>query len=382
MPVREPILVLGKYEILEAVGSGGMATVYRARITGPMGFEKPAAVKLLNDEAAKDDEIVRMFIDEARIGALLVHPHIAGVTDFGDAGGRYYIAMEYVDGVSLGGLFKFFAKGRKTKLLDVRAAVHVASCVLKALGHAHAAVDKEGKALGIVHRDVSPQNVLLDRSGMVKLCDFGIATGAYRLEKTAVGVVKGKAGYMAPEQAAGGRVDARSDLYSLGLTLFAMLAGPPVFSGSDTSAVRAAAAQGLPAERIQALDIDDGLKAVLLKACAPKPLNRFQTAAEFLDALTAVSPDPREEGRELLRKALTGVPDNAGRTIPAQQRKKAKEASAAVAASEAAVDGSVASRAPQTQLGSAKGVRNVLIGAGVLLLIALFFALFQVNLPE
>jgi serine/threonine-protein kinase len=365
--VREPILILGKYEILEAVGSGGMATVYRARMAGPMGFEKPVAVKVLQDEAAADEDIVRMFIDEAKLGARLAHhPNIASILDFGEVGGRYYIAMEYVEGVSLAGLLKHLAKGRKPRTVEPAVAVYVSSCVLKALSMAHQAKDPDGKPLGVVHRDVSPQNVLLDRSGTVKLCDFGIATGSYRGERTRAGVIKGKAAYMSPEQALGGKVDSRSDVYSAGLTLLAMLSGGPAFDGKDTTAVRARAAKGVEPARLDGLAAPDGLREALRKALAAKAPDRYQTADEFATALLAAAPDPAEEGRAALRALLEKVPDSAARTRP--KGAKVREAKAR--------------EAGDRPRGSSKGVRNLLIGAGVAVLIALLLALLKVGMPQ
>jgi len=363
--MREPILVLGKYEILDAVGSGGMATVYRGRVAGPMGFEKPVAIKVLHDDAAADEEVVRMFIDEARIGARLSHPNIASVLDFGEADGRYFMAMEYVDGVSLAALMKHLAKGRKARPLEQAVAVHVATCVLRALAYAHAAAGPDGKPLGVVHRDVSPQNILLDRSGIVKLCDFGIATGNYRVERTRAGVIKGKAGYMSPEQASLGKVDARSDLYSLGLCIVAMLAGGPVFEGKNTTEVRARAAKGFDLARIDPLPCDEAIKDVLRRALAFKPSDRFQGADEFLSALLAAAPDPAEAGRNALAALLEKVPDSAASTRPLPRKGERRS-----------VVARVDHHSTTTQ------TRNLLIIAGAIVLLALIFAFLGFGLPD
>ena len=373
--MREPILVLGKYEIIESIGSGGMATVFRARMAGPMGFEKPVAVKVLREEAAADDEIVRMFIDEAKLGAKLAHhPNIASVLDFGEVTGRYYLAMEYVDGVSLAGLLKSLGKGRKARMLDPAVAVHVTISVLKALAYAHGANGPDGKPLGIVHRDVSPQNVLLDRSGAVKLCDFGIATGSYRGERTRVGVIKGKAGYMSPEQASGGKVDARSDLYSAALTLLAMLTGTAVYEGKDTSEVRGRAAKGVDTARIDALDLADPLKAVLCKALATKPADRFQSADEFLSALSGAAPDPAEAGRT----TLGAMVEKAAEAPVKTRAKDGKDAKVANAGGRKPASKAQIPAAP----GTVKGVRNLLMVAAAAVVIALLLALLKIGMPE
>ena len=369
--LREPILALGKYEILEAIGSGGMATVYRARLSGPMGFEKPVAVKILQDEAAADEEIVRMFVDEARLGARLSHPNIAGILEFGEADGRYFLAMEYVDGMSRSVRVRQGQKGKKRKAVPPAAAVHVASSILKALSYAQTLDGPDGKPMGIVHRDVSPQNILLDRSGSVKLCDFGIATGSWRTDKTRTGIVKGKAGYMSPEQATGGRVDLRSDLYSVGLTTIAMLDGLAPFEGKDTSEVREKAAKGLHAERLDSLACDVGLKETLRKASASRPADRYSSADEFLKALSEAAPDPAETGRaalvELMGAAVVRTSGGRGSSKKAAPAKPVKRPATTRVTVEAA---------------SATGIRNILIGAGVLVLIALALALFKVGLPQ
>jgi hypothetical protein len=220
-----------------------------------------------------------------------------------------------------------------------------------------------------VHRDVSPQNVLLDRSGAVKLCDFGIATGTYRGEKTRAGVVKGKAGYMSPEQAAGARLDARSDLYSLALTLVAMLTGGAVYDGKDTSDVRHRAAKGLEPARIDGLACEDGLKDVLRQALAARPADRFETAAAMDRALGEACPDPGDAGRAALEKALEKVADGAART-------RAKEPKARTKAPQP-------TRGTRTLApGAASGVRNALIVAAVAAALALLLALLRVTLPD
>ncbi len=369
--MREPILALGKYEIIQAIGSGGMATVYHARLSGPMGFEKPVAVKVLQDDAAADEEIVRMFVDEARLGARLTHPNIAGVMEFGEADGRYFLAMEYVDGMSLSMLLKRRPKGKKAKGLDPAAAVHVTSCILKALAYAQALPGPDGKPLAVVHRDVSPQNVLLDRSGAAKLCDFGIATGTWRAEKTRFGLVKGKVGYMAPEQSAGGKVDTRTDLYAVGLTLVAMLTGSAPFDGKDTGEIRAKAAKGLPKDRVDVFSCDDGLKDVLLRALAMRPADRFASADEFLKALTTAAPDPTETGRVALAAAL----ETALEKPPSTRSGTAKAAVAKPSRKRPST------RSSETA-DSAAGIRNVLIGAGLLMLVALALALLKIGLPD
>lgn len=368
--MREPILTLEKYEILEAVGSGGMATVYRGRATGPMGFEKAVAVKVLHEDAAQDDELVRMFIDEAKLGARLAHPNIATVLDFGESGGRYWLTMEFVDGPSLASLLKGQTRARKGPALEPAAAAWITAGVLRALAYAHGLAGDAGKPMGIVHRDVSPHNVLLDRTGQVRLGDFGIATGTYRAEKTRAGVIKGKAGYMSPEQASGGKVDSRTDLYATGLTLFAMLAGTGPFGGSDTGQIRAAAAQGVAPRAIDALPCDDALRALLHRALERKPSDRFASADEFLEALGGAMPGYESAGRAALVAAL--------RKEPAAPRARGRSGSGA--SPRGAAPKGLARPAMKRE--SAKGLRTLVIVAAALLLTAVTLALIGVGLPD
>lgn len=362
--MRGPILVLGKYEIVEPIASGGMATVYHARVAGPMGFEKPVAVKVLLDEAAEDEDIVRMFIDEARLGARLSHPDIASILDFGEVSGRYYLAMEYVNGVSLSTLRKRLNRKKKAVPLNTDLAVYVTEHVLQALAYAHTLKDEDGKSLALIHRDVSPQNILLDRSGAVKLCDFGIATGTYRAEKTRSGLVKGKAGYMSPEQASGSRMDNRSDQYSLGLTMLAMLSGSPPFVGRDTHEVRVRAKKGVDGTIIDGLDVSDPFKDVIRRALARKPADRYKDAEAFADALKAASPGSGDRGRHELIQVLANMSKEKARAEARKERREGRK------------------REPQSRdldPGSLKGLRNLLIAAGAIALLAVIMALLGVG---
>lgn len=348
---RSPILLLGKYEIGDLIATGGMAAVYRARVAGPMGFEKPVAVKILLDEAEQDEEIVRMFIDEARLGARLSHPNIASVLDFGEADGRFYLAMEYVDGVSLSALLRHLQRGRSPRPLNLRAVLFIVHSVLRALIYAHELKDPQTGPLGVVHRDVSPHNILLDRSGAVKLCDFGIATGAHRAEKTEVGLVKGKPPFMSPEQAAGERPDARSDLYSLAVTTVAMLGG--VAPGQD---------KALDPGMVDSLDCPDALKSILKKALAKRPSDRYQSAAEMSKALVVAGLDPGEEGRLALVEAVEKVPLHKPKVSKASVHKSG--------------------RGHDVHRGSATGYRNLLFVVLGILVAALLLALFGIRLPQ
>ena len=299
--MKGPILTLGKYEILEQVGAGGMSTVYLARVSGEMGFEKLVSLKVLNEDASREDQLVKMFIDEAKLGARLSHPNVVSVLDFGQTQGRYFMAMEHVDGLSLKHVLKRLAASKKGQPLSVNAVVYVARAVASALSYVHDLRDEKGRPMRVVHRDLSPQNILIDRMGMVKLCDFGIAKGAFRQEMTREGILKGKAAYMAPEQASGQGVDRRTDLYALGLVMYEMLTLRPAIEGDDTAEILMQARKGLAPEKVEQAVEEPRLRAVMLKLLSPDKGARFKNADELIEALRDVPADEGEGRAELSR---------------------------------------------------------------------------------
>jgi serine/threonine protein kinase len=222
---------LGPYVLGDRLGLGGMAEVFVATRPGPRGFNKKFAVKRILPELARDARFVAMFCDEARICASLSHPNIVQVIDFGESDGEVFMALEYVDGLSLARLLRLVASARRR--FPVPVALFIAHEVLRALDFAHSACDEEGRSLGIVHRDVSPGNVLIGRTGEVKLGDFGILLSAFVDRRTHPGELKGKVGYMSPEQAMGGTIDVRSDVFALGIVFAEMLLARPLFSGKN-----------------------------------------------------------------------------------------------------------------------------------------------------
>ncbi len=264
---------IGKYELLQRLGAGGMAEVWRAAAHGAGGFEKQVALKLLLESCASDAGLTQMLADEARLSASLDHPNIVATLDFGFADDRYYIAMELVDGLPLSAcLGELRRRGRK---LDLDLALHLMAEVLSALEHAHAA--------GIVHRDVNPSNVMLSRHGEVKLADFGIAKASGRRTRTEAGALKGKFAYMAPEQAWGRPLDARADVYAAGLTLVELVSGERAIDADSEMEVleRARAGQiralpgGLPPPLVDAVS----------RALAADPAARFATAGALREPL-------------------------------------------------------------------------------------------------
>lgn len=212
-----------------------MATVYRASLSGVGGFEKEVAIKMIRVELEEDPQFTQMFLDEARLSARLNHANIVQTFDFGREEGVHFLAMELVEGRTLAALLRIArTKGRR---LGVGPCLRVASEVAKALDYAHRLVDIDGESLGIVHRDVSPQNVLISREGEVKLADFGIAKAVLRSHVTQPGKVRGKCAYMAPEQIRGQELDGRADIFALGVLLWESLTGRTLFEGSSDGAV-------------------------------------------------------------------------------------------------------------------------------------------------
>ncbi|HVO31471.1 MAG TPA: serine/threonine-protein kinase, partial [bacterium] len=223
----------GRYTLIRRVGLGGMAEIWKAKVLGPAGFEKTVAVKKILPELTDDSEFLEMFVDEAKLVADLVHPNIVQVHDFGQVGPRdYFIAMEYVSGANLGSLLKRL-KDRGARV-PRETAIFIILESARGLGYAHAKRDSAGRSLGIVHRDVSPSNILVSFGGEVKVADFGIAKARSARQTTAEGFVRGKVSYMSPEQAAGGDLDQRSDIFSLGLVFVEMLTGKRFFTGENS----------------------------------------------------------------------------------------------------------------------------------------------------
>ena len=278
----------GAYEILERIAAGGMAELYKARRSGVEGFQKILAIKKILPHLADNEEFIAMFADEAKLAAQLNHPNIVHIFDLGKIeGGGYFIAMEYVDGRDLRALLN--AAQDLGVPLPTPLAVYVASKVAAALDYAHRRKDSEGHEMTIVHRDVSPQNILISYEGDIKLCDFGIAKAASKASTTQSGALKGKVQYMSPEQAWGKPIDRRSDLFSLGSVLFEMLTGTRLFRGDSDLTVleKVRAAQVAPPSTINP-EVPKNLDTVVLKALAREPEERYPNASDMLRDLEAV----------------------------------------------------------------------------------------------
>ncbi len=274
----------GKYSIIASIGTGGMAEVFLAKSYGAEGLEKRLVLKRILPEYASRPKFVNMFIDEAKVAVSLNHPNIAQVYEFGKVGSNYYLALEYVDGTDVGRIVSAARRsGRPLRHGDI---AYIGVEVAKALDYAHRKEDDYGRPLGIVHRDVSPQNILVSWDGSVKLVDFGIAK-ARNTANERVGEVKGKMSYMAPEQALGETVDQRSDVFSLGAVLFEALGGRPPFPRGKPEEVLALVRAGVfPSLASLAPEVPPALGEIVMKALAPKPEQRWESARALQVALT------------------------------------------------------------------------------------------------
>ena len=272
---------------MRRIATGGMAEVYEARRPGPRGFAKRVALKRILPQLAMDQRLVRMFCAEARVHAALTHPNLVSVLDFGEASGELYLVMEYVDGVALSEVLR--AVAARKRAMELGPALHIAREVAAGLAYAHQYRDDDDAPLGVVHRDVAPNNILLGRAGEVKLTDFGIVHSAWSDVRTAPGELRGKVGYVSPEQALGRGVEARSDLFSLGVVLAEMLLGGPLIPGQGELEVlknlQSRSWEDLSPLRAQA---PKGVIELLRRLLAKSPRNRPASAAlvaEELDTL-------------------------------------------------------------------------------------------------
>ncbi len=274
----------GPYLLLRRLAVGGMAEVYVARARGVGGFEKLVAIKVIHPRFSEDPHFTELLVEEAKIAVLLTHVNIGQIFDLGVVDGTYYIALEYIEGADAWRLLRKAGSLGVTLPLDV--CMFLAAGVCHGLDHAHRKRDAEGRPLGIVHRDISPQNVLVSFHGEVKIVDFGIAKAALRSGQTEAGVIKGKYYYMSPEQAWGDPMDHRSDIFSAGIVLYELLIGEMLYREDSIPALldRVRKADIAPPERRRA-DIPPALSAVVMRALAREPERRFQSAHEMAQAL-------------------------------------------------------------------------------------------------
>lgn len=274
----------GRYELLKRLAGGGMGEVYLARQRGLDGFQKLLVIKTLLPHLCEDEEFITMFKDEARVTAQLIHPNICQVFEFDQVNGVYYMAMEYLRGDDLRRLWK--ACEQNGTPLRVPLICRVIADAAAGLDFAHALRDAQGQPYNIVHRDISPQNVLVTFEGGVKIIDFGVAKAAGRAQHTRTGALKGKYSYMSPEQVAGASVDNRSDVFALGIVLHELLTGRRLFKAdSDVQTLARVRECAVPPPSRLNPQLPPGLDAIVLKSLAKEPEGRFRTAQEFRLAL-------------------------------------------------------------------------------------------------
>ncbi len=274
----------GKYEVLARLATGGAASIFLARQPGAAGFQKLVVLKTLLPERASDDDFVAMFLDEARLAARLNHPNCVQIYDLGRVRGVYYISMEYIFGETLWNLLTTVTKVKQP--LPTSSVAHIIAASCDGLHHAHELKDGQNKAYNLVHRDVSPQNIMITFEGQTKVLDFGIAKAETGRAPTMAGIVKGKFSYMSPEQITGGQVDRRSDIYSLGIVMFECLASRRLYRGdSPEDIARLILEHRAPRLKDVVPDIPAALDEICARALSRHPSRRYQSAQEMGEAL-------------------------------------------------------------------------------------------------
>ncbi|KAB2901208.1 MAG: serine/threonine protein kinase, partial [Kofleriaceae bacterium] len=283
--MKKPV-PFGKYYLLERINVGGMAEVFRAKAYGVEGFERLVAVKRILPNIAEDKDFIRMFIDEAKIAVQLNHANIAQIFDLGVVDNSYYIALEHVHGRDVRAIFD-----RSRTLgepMPIAQACFIIMKICEGLDYAHNKRDQSGRDLHLVHRDVSPQNILVSFEGEVKLIDFGIAKAAGKGAKTQAGILKGKFGYMSPEQVRGLPIDRRTDIFSCGIVLYELLTGERLFVGeSDFSTLEKVRNVEILPPSTYNRKIPDELERIVLKALAKDVEDRYQNSIDLHDELQA-----------------------------------------------------------------------------------------------
>jgi serine/threonine-protein kinase len=292
-PEAEPLTLhrwVGRYELIHRLAHGGMATVYLGRAKGKAGFEKVVAVKVIHPHLASEAEFVGMFLDEARIAARIHHPHVVEILDLGESEGGYYMVMEFIEGENLAALVRALAGSPKR--LPITVILQLLADTLEGLAAAHELCDVHGRPYHLVHRDVSPHNILINLDGWAKVADFGIMKAAGKASNTKTGELRGKLAYMSPEQARGGAVDPRSDLFAVGVIAWELLTGQRLFACTTEAATLEKViacevppldpvAHGRP-ELVDAVELREGLDALLAKALAPRADSRYADAKQML----------------------------------------------------------------------------------------------------
>jgi serine/threonine protein kinase len=298
------ILIDGRYELVERAAEGGMAAVWRANIVGAEGFRRPVAIKRILP-TQNDEQFVKMFVEEARVCSQLRHPNIVQVFDFGrDDEGMYYLVMEWIEGVDLN---QYTAIHRELGLpIPWPLVASIGIAALRGLRAAHERIDSAGRPAPVIHRDVTPSNILLDTNGVVRLTDFGVSRALDRASWTSPDVVKGKLAYMAPEIFADRNASTQSDMFSLGVGLWEALAGRRLYTGTDVEIFMAAKEAAIPPLAQLRADLPESLARVVERSLLRQPDERFPSANEMLRELSAAAQDaPVDE--ETLAQSVRGV---------------------------------------------------------------------------
>jgi eukaryotic-like serine/threonine-protein kinase len=311
----------GRYVLVERIGSGGMAEIFRALTVGTEGFRRVLVVKRIRKSLDTSPEFLRMFFDEAKISALLNHPYIVQVYDFGQIDGAYFLAMEHVEGKDLGNVMRKLVRSGQTMAPSTAATICLQ--VAQGLHYAHTLQSNDGQPFNIVHRDVNPSNIMLLRTGMVKILDFGIAKASAAAGKaqTRANVIKGKLGYLSPEQARCETLDGRSDIFPLGTTLWEMLTGQKLFTGaSDFERIRNVLDAPIPPPSTRRPGIPPELDRIVMRALERNRANRYRNAEEMaddLDAFLRAQPAESNAIKKLLADVYQGEPVRNTVSLPA-----------------------------------------------------------------
>jgi serine/threonine protein kinase len=296
----------GKYLILDKIATGGMAELFRAKITSVEGFEKLVAIKKILPNLTQDSNLVNMFIDEAKLAAMLTHQNIVQIYDLGSMEGAYFIAMEYIHGKDL----RVLSNKSKDKglPLPLEYALYITSRICSGLDYSHNLKDFQGNPLKLIHRDISPQNILVTYEGEVKIVDFGIAKAARKSADTREGLIKGKVAYMSPEQASGKTIDHRSDIFSTGILLYEMITGARMFTGDDVKILDKVRKADFQTAETIVPDLPTEITEILRRALAKAPSRRYKSCVAMLadleECLSSFTVRPRAEGLSHYMKAL------------------------------------------------------------------------------
>jgi serine/threonine protein kinase len=301
----------GQYRLEERIAVGGMAEVWRASMVGLEGFRKTVAIKKILPHLAENEDFVAMFVDEAKLAAQLGHENLVDIYDLGKIDGDFFIAMEYVEGKDLRSILNRLRQRKESMPLSL--AFFIAARISAALDYAHTRLGSDGLPMGLVHRDVSPRNILISHNGNVRLCDFGVAKAVSSVARTEIGALKGKIQYMSPEQAAGARVDGRSDVFSLGSVLFEMATGRRLFVEDTEITLLDAVRRGETDDpRSVKADLPEEVDVILSRALSKAADDRYQSAGEMQreldEALFQLEPKPTQAA---LAQWMTEIFDDA-----------------------------------------------------------------------